>query len=309
VLKVGDSKAEVEALIRVIVSRMKQMGVNHKKHVKKNVKIAESDVTRASVGSMDIQNVMMHIETYEQAIENGDVDIQTIQTLSSVLYPKAIEYFSAFDNSMYNDLLNRMQSLLQREDILMVINSATEDKPGSPSAPADKGTSLLPPAEAQKPAFDFNVSAEDVARIKQEEEKELEEETKIVEHPQEKEEQSPSTDNLGDQPVELAKDQPSSPPKPADTKSEKQEEAPVEKSKEKPAEKPVEKSAEKPSEPEEKKSAEKPVEKAEEKAVEEPAAVESPPQVEPVSSPDKDDDKEEPASFVIEQDDSDSDDN
>mmetsp|Transcript_30642 Transcript_30642/g.47012 ORF Transcript_30642/g.47012 Transcript_30642/m.47012 type:complete len:166 (+) Transcript_30642:794-1291(+) len=165
---------------------MKQMGVNHKKHVKKNVKIAESDVTRASVGSMDIQNVMMHIETYEQAIENGDVDIQTIQTLSSVLYPKAIEYFSAFDNSMYNDLLNRMQSLLQREDILMVINSATEDKPGSPSAPADKGTSLLPPAEAQKPAFDFNVSAEDVARIKQEEEKELEEETKIVEHPQEK---------------------------------------------------------------------------------------------------------------------------
>jgi len=35
----------------------------------------------------------------------------------SNLYQKAIEYYSAFDNMMFNDFLNRMQSLLSREDI------------------------------------------------------------------------------------------------------------------------------------------------------------------------------------------------
>lgn len=69
---------------------------------------------------------MNHIESYEEAIEKGDLNIDTIQTLSSVLYPKAIEYFSAFDNNTFNDLLNRMQSLLQREDIQMVLNSVNE---------------------------------------------------------------------------------------------------------------------------------------------------------------------------------------
>lgn len=48
---------------------------------------------------------------YEAAIDQGEFDIDTIQTLTT-LYPKAIEYYSAFDNNMYNDLLNRMQSLL-----------------------------------------------------------------------------------------------------------------------------------------------------------------------------------------------------
>ena len=62
---------------------------------------------------MDIQNMMLHIESYEEAINQGDLNINTIQTLTT-LYPKAIEYFSAFDDNMYNDLLNRMQSLLQR---------------------------------------------------------------------------------------------------------------------------------------------------------------------------------------------------
>ena len=54
---------------------------------------------------------MFNIENYEEAVKWGDFDIDTITTLTT-LYPKAIEYFSAFDNNMFNDLLNRMQSLL-----------------------------------------------------------------------------------------------------------------------------------------------------------------------------------------------------
>ena len=95
---------------------MKEMGVAHKKSIQKNVKIAESEVSQGSVAKMDIRSLMAHIDSYEEVINQGELDIDTIQTLTT-LYPRAIEYYSAFDNNMYNDLLNRMQSLLQREDI------------------------------------------------------------------------------------------------------------------------------------------------------------------------------------------------
>jgi hypothetical protein len=107
VLKVGENKQQVEAFLQLIVKRMKEMGVAYQKNVKKNVKIAESEVSQKSFAQMDIQNLMLNIETYEEAINDGALDINTIQTLTT-LYPKAIEYFSAFDNNMYNDLLNRM---------------------------------------------------------------------------------------------------------------------------------------------------------------------------------------------------------
>ena len=113
VLKVGETKQYIEDFIQSVVKRMKEMGVAYQKNIKKNLKIAESEVSKGSVAQMDIQNMMLHIESYEEAINQGDLNINTIQTLTT-LYPKAIEYFSAFDDNMYNDLLNRMQSLLQR---------------------------------------------------------------------------------------------------------------------------------------------------------------------------------------------------
>ena len=70
---------------------------------------------------MDIQQILEHIAVYEESL-NIDLSLSTIQTLMA-LYPKAIEYYSALDDSMYNDILNRMQSLLQREDIQIVLHS------------------------------------------------------------------------------------------------------------------------------------------------------------------------------------------
>ena len=107
VLKIGDSKAHIDEFINTIVRIMKEMGVAHKKSIQKNQKIAESEVSQGSVAKMDIRNLMAHIDSYEEAIAQGELDIDTIQTLTT-LYPKAIEYYSAFDNNMYNDLLNRM---------------------------------------------------------------------------------------------------------------------------------------------------------------------------------------------------------
>ena len=57
---------------------------------------------------------------------NNDLSLSTVQTLTT-LYQKSIEYYSAFDDLLYNDFLNRMQSLLQREDIQMVLNSVEQN--------------------------------------------------------------------------------------------------------------------------------------------------------------------------------------
>lgn len=61
---------------------------------------------------------------YEEAL-NSELSLSTIQTLIT-LYQKAIEYYSAFDDMMFNNILNKMQSLLQREDIQVVLNSYDE---------------------------------------------------------------------------------------------------------------------------------------------------------------------------------------
>ena len=87
---------------------MSQIGLLHKKSIQNNYKIDENDVSSQSVGRIDIANILNNIELYEAAIESGGLDHSTIQTLTVALYPKAIEYYSAFDNAMYNDLLNRM---------------------------------------------------------------------------------------------------------------------------------------------------------------------------------------------------------
>lgn len=64
---------------------------------------------------MDIEQIQEHIAVYEDALVR-ELSLSNIQTLTT-LYQKAIEYYSAFDDMMFNNILNKMQSLLQREDI------------------------------------------------------------------------------------------------------------------------------------------------------------------------------------------------
>jgi len=58
---------------------------------------------------------------------------------------------------MFTDLLNRMQSLLQREDIQVILNSMEDVK-----APQKQGPAAVS-------SLDFDVSAEDLERIRREE--------------------------------------------------------------------------------------------------------------------------------------------
>jgi U3 small nucleolar RNA-associated protein 14 len=87
---------------------MSHIGLAHKKSITNNYKIDEESVQAGSIAKIDIANVLNSIEMYELAVDQGELDIANIQTLTVALYPKAIEYYSAFDNNMYNDLLNRM---------------------------------------------------------------------------------------------------------------------------------------------------------------------------------------------------------
>lgn len=128
--------------------------MGHRKKVQKIHKIDESEVSAGSVAKLDIKNLMFNIENYEEAVRQGDFDLETIRTLTA-LYPKAIEYFSAFDNNMFNDLLNRMQSLLQREDVQILLNSINHKE-------TDQNKNSENTEERVK--FDFNVSQEDVEK-------------------------------------------------------------------------------------------------------------------------------------------------
>ena len=124
-IKVGESKVEADKFVGDIIHKMNDQGVLYKKNVQKKVAISEREVKMSSIAQMDIEVIHVHIQNYEKALNEGDLNISTIQTLTT-LYQKAIEYYSAFDNVMFTDLLNRMQSLLQREDIQVILNSVQE---------------------------------------------------------------------------------------------------------------------------------------------------------------------------------------
>ena len=102
------------------------MGVGVEKNTKNEKRLNESEVTKDAIALMDVDTILEHIAAYESALIN-DLSLSTVQTLTT-LYQKAIEYYSAFDDLLYNDFLNRMQSLLQREDIQIVLNSYDEDQ-------------------------------------------------------------------------------------------------------------------------------------------------------------------------------------
>lgn len=64
---------------------------------------------------------------YEDEIASYDLSLSAIQTLST-LYQKAIEYFSALDQLENTcDYLGRMQTLMAREDIQLVLKSYEEE--------------------------------------------------------------------------------------------------------------------------------------------------------------------------------------
>ncbi|TNV81344.1 hypothetical protein FGO68_gene13949 [Halteria grandinella] len=117
-----------EQFVGHLVTQMANLGVGVEKVRKNQTKIKESDVTKEAIAQMDIEQLQEHILDYEDEIASYDLSLSTIQTLTT-LYQKAIEYYSALDRlEQTTDYLERMQSLLARDDVQIVLNSYEEEK-------------------------------------------------------------------------------------------------------------------------------------------------------------------------------------
>lgn len=105
VLRIGQKKNDTDLFIKLVRDRIKRMGLDSRKNVES--KISESDVKIGSAARLDIHLILDAIDRHEEFIAAGELDIDTIQGLTT-LYQKGIEYYSAFDNVMFTDLLYRM---------------------------------------------------------------------------------------------------------------------------------------------------------------------------------------------------------
>lgn len=56
----------------------------YKKNVQKKVAILEREVKMSSIAQMDIEVIHVHIQNYENALNEGDLNISTIQTLTTL---------------------------------------------------------------------------------------------------------------------------------------------------------------------------------------------------------------------------------
>ena len=77
---------------------------------------------------------------YEQALMESDpssggsgFELSTVQTLLT-LYQKIIEYYSAVDNKLYIDIKNRMQALISRPEIEVLLHETHEKSNPKPEA-------------------------------------------------------------------------------------------------------------------------------------------------------------------------------
>lgn len=112
-----------EPCLAHIVANMQHMGVGVEKNTKNERKtLREADVTKEAIAAMDIEQILEHVAAYEA---DSEMTLQTVQTLTA-LYQKVVEYYSAFDDLLYNDYISRMHSLLQREDIQAVMGGTAD---------------------------------------------------------------------------------------------------------------------------------------------------------------------------------------
>lgn len=63
---------------------MQNMGVGVEKNTKNTSKIKESEVTKEAIAQMDVEQILEHIAVYENAINNDDLNISTVQTLTTL---------------------------------------------------------------------------------------------------------------------------------------------------------------------------------------------------------------------------------
>ena len=112
--------------INMITKYMKLLGVHVQKNYEKKRRILESEVSEKAVRDTDVSSLLDRIAAKES-------DLATLVTGGKVkelmeLYQKAIEYYSAVNNQSFEEFLNRLTTLLKREDVQLAMNSP-DDQP------------------------------------------------------------------------------------------------------------------------------------------------------------------------------------
>jgi len=118
-----------QKLLEAIVHSSQKYGVKVSKGQQKR-DLALSEVTIKNYEDMDIEELLDNI-TYLESQLDTQITIDGVNLLMT-LYQKAIEYFSAFNDSAYQDFIMRLHGLLQREDVQVVLQSKEEDSKSQP---------------------------------------------------------------------------------------------------------------------------------------------------------------------------------
>eukprot|EP00331_Platyophrya_macrostoma_P001521 CAMPEP_0176407626 /NCGR_PEP_ID=MMETSP0127-20121128/1511_1 /TAXON_ID=938130 /ORGANISM="Platyophrya macrostoma, Strain WH" /LENGTH=694 /DNA_ID=CAMNT_0017786843 /DNA_START=315 /DNA_END=2399 /DNA_ORIENTATION=- len=107
--------------VELIVDTMKKIGITANKSTPKEADLRLEDVTVTHYADMDINQILENIAILESRLQS-ELTITVINTLTT-LYQKAIEFYSAFGNKNYEIYVNKLHSILSREDIQAVLRS------------------------------------------------------------------------------------------------------------------------------------------------------------------------------------------
>ena len=137
--------------INMITKYMKLLGVHVQKNYEKKRRILESEVSEKAVRDTDVSALLDRIAAKES-------DLATLVTGGKVkelmeLYQKAIEYYSAVNNQSFEEFLNRLTTLLKREDVQLAMNSPDDhpiQKGGEPKKEESKGMFMFKEEDLQE---------------------------------------------------------------------------------------------------------------------------------------------------------------
>ena len=120
----------------LIIRNMKGFGVKISKNIIKQPDLTLDDVTVKAYDQIDIMDLLENITILESRLpEEFTIDI--VSTLM-MLYQKAVEYYSALNDPMYDDYLEKLHLLLSREDVQILLRSKAEVKNTSVDKPKEK---------------------------------------------------------------------------------------------------------------------------------------------------------------------------
>jgi len=108
-------------VIDLLLSKMKNFGINYK------VSRLTNTPKEGNIPSIDIESVEEGILEQETKIEHGCSPLKVHVEYLIDLYSKAIDYYSATNNSRYVTIKKKMQDMLSNENVSIAINKKSID--------------------------------------------------------------------------------------------------------------------------------------------------------------------------------------